>query len=231
MEILIYAAGFGSRLGKNIPKILVKVRNKSLLEHQLIAIGNVFPGCPVRIMAGYQYNILADYVKSLKWEKNPVTIHFNPFFETGIISTAWESQFAIKDRDIIRMDGDVYISPESLSALQDVPHSTILLTTVSHPKKTAIAKTDETGRFNGLEIADNYLGNNEWVCIERYVNDEYRKIVTEAIGSVTLKSYFFEMINTKIPEFQFDLKHIQDIFEIDTPEDLEVCEEYLRGKQ
>ena len=230
MEIIIFAAGYGSRLGRNIPKILVQVGNKSLLEHQLSAIGSVFPDCPVRIISGFQHDLLAEFVGKLNWKLNPVTVHFNPFFETGIISTAWESQFAAKDSDILRMDGDVFISAKSLMALKNVKTSTLLLTSVYHSKKTAVAKIQENGKFNGIEITDNYQGNNEWVCIERYINDEYRKIITETISSVTLKSYFFEMVNAKLSEFDFETKYVHNVFEIDTEEDLEVCENYLRSK-
>ncbi len=229
MEIVIFAAGYGSRLGRNIPKILVQVGNKSLLEHQLSAIGAVFPDCPVRIISGFQNNLLMEFVERLKWKRNPVTVHFNPFYETGIISTAWESQFATADSDILRMDGDVFISAESLKALQDVKSSTLLTTSVFHSKKTAIAKVQGNGTFNGIEIIDNYQGDNEWVCIERYINDEYRKIIRRTIRSLTLKSYYFEMINAELSEIHFETRYVQNVFEIDTQEDLDVCEKYLRS--
>ena len=68
MEIVIYAAGFGSRLGKNIPKSLVNISGKMLLEYQLDAISKNFPEAAVHIMGGFKFDLLNQKIKDLNLE-------------------------------------------------------------------------------------------------------------------------------------------------------------------
>ena len=231
MEIVIYAAGLGSRLGKNIPKALVEVGGKMLIEHQLTAIGEVFPGIPVRIMAGYQYQLFKQTIQALAWEKNPVSVHLNPFFECGILGTAWTSLFAVNDPDILRIDGDVYFTKEALIPLKNIRFSTILLTGVSHHKTTMAAFLNSRKSLKEIKIIKDYCGNSEWVCIERYLNGEYQKIVRHGVENLPLNAYYYEAMNMQTSNLTMKTRTVVNIYEIDTLQDLQVCEEYLAGKK
>ena len=230
MEIVIFAAGLGSRLGKNIPKALVEVGGKKLIEHQLLAIGEVFPGVPVRIMAGYQYRLFKQSMQDLAWKKNPVSVHLNPFFECGILGTAWTSLFAANDPDILRIDGDVYFTKEALTPLKNIKYSTILLTEVSQHKTTAVAFFNSRKTLKEIDIVKDYCGDSEWVCIERYLNGEYQKIVQDGVENLPLDAYYYEALNMQTSKFNIKTKKIENIYEIDTVQDLQACESFLQGE-
>lgn len=228
MEIVIFAAGLGSRLGENKPKILVEViKGKSLLEFQLEAIGQVFPGVPVHIIGGYRYTLLKETVEKLNWKQNPVHIHFNPFYECGIIGTAWVASQKISDTDILRIDGDVYFSADTLLALKNAEKTTFLLSGVENEKTTAVAEIDSDGRLKSIDIRKNYQGPHEWICIERYLADDYNKIINNGILNLPLHAYFYQLVNMIAGELEFKTQTVKDVYEIDTCQDLTVCRDFL----
>lgn len=232
MEIVIFAAGLGSRLGENKPKILVEViKGKSLLEFQLEAIGQVFPGVPVHIIGGYRYTLLQETVEKLAWKKNPVLLHFNPFYECGIIGTAWVASQVIKGNDILRIDGDVYFSADTLNSLKDVSKTTFLLSNVENEKTTAVADIDADGCLKSIDILKNYNGPHEWICIERYLNNDYQKIINGGILHLPLNAYFYEIVNFQVEKIKMDTKIVRDVYEIDTCQDLAVCRDFLSRKK
>ena len=64
MKALILAAGIGKRLKTNIPKILLKIGNKSLLERHLenlLSLGVKNIG----IVIGFKSNYLKNFIKTI----------------------------------------------------------------------------------------------------------------------------------------------------------------------
>ncbi len=194
-EIVIYAAGLGSRLGMNIPKALLQLNNKMLIDYQLDAIEKVFPDAPVHIMTGYQYEKWDLLKGHFSRRNNPVYIHRNPFYEFGIMGTAWLSLREVQSDDIIRIDGDVYFTEETLLTLAKAEESSLLVSKVTTEKTTVEAIYADADMFEKIVIRKNYIGDNEWICIERYFNNDYRDLVTEGINYLPLSAYYFESIN------------------------------------
>ena len=69
MKALILAAGIGKRLKTNMPKILLKIGNKNLLERHLenllsLGIRNI------GIVIGYKSNQLTNFIKKIDIKKN-----------------------------------------------------------------------------------------------------------------------------------------------------------------
>ena len=69
MKALILAAGIGKRLKTNIPKILLKIGNKNLLERHLenllsLGIRNI------GIVIGYKSSQLKNFIKKIDKKKN-----------------------------------------------------------------------------------------------------------------------------------------------------------------
>jgi len=81
MDVVILAAGMGTRLGvnfNNIPKVLLKFRGKSIIEHTLEllskkGIKNIY------FVVGYEKQKVIDFVESVKnkYNINPKFIHQN----------------------------------------------------------------------------------------------------------------------------------------------------------
>ena len=68
MKALILAAGIGKRLKSNIPKILLKIGSKSLLEKHMENLLNL--GIKnIGIVIGYKSNQLRNFIKKIDRKK------------------------------------------------------------------------------------------------------------------------------------------------------------------
>ena len=73
MKALILAAGVGKRLKVNVPKILLKVGNKSLLERHYENLLNL--GIKnIGIVIGYKSNQLTNFIKKIDIKKNIISV-------------------------------------------------------------------------------------------------------------------------------------------------------------
>ena len=67
--VIISCAGVGSRLGLNIPKCLVEINNKSLLEFQLEQLQDVDD---IRVVVGYKKDLVIDKIKTMVETTNSI---------------------------------------------------------------------------------------------------------------------------------------------------------------
>ena len=116
MKALILAAGIGKRLKSNVPKILLKIGNKSLLERHLknllsLGVRNI------GIVIGYKSNQLINFIKKIDKKKN-IKIFKNSRYKLGsIVSLVCASKFFRTKGDLILMDGDVFYDNKILKKL------------------------------------------------------------------------------------------------------------------
>ena len=107
MKALILAAGIGQRLKSNLPKILLKVGKKSLLERHyenLIELNVKNIG----IVIGYKSQVIKKYIKKIDKGKN-ITIFQNKKYKNGsIVSFITGGSFIMKKGNMLLMDGDVF---------------------------------------------------------------------------------------------------------------------------
>ncbi|GAG03065.1 unnamed protein product, partial [marine sediment metagenome] len=101
MKIIILAGGKGTRLprsAKNIPKSLVKIAGKPILQHQ-IDILEKHNLTDIRFSLGYEANQIIDYLKN----KHEYIIESEPLGTGGAI------KFASKDlkEDFMILNGDI----------------------------------------------------------------------------------------------------------------------------
>lgn len=116
MKALILAAGVGKRLKANVPKILLKVGNKSLLERHYENLLNL--GIKnIGIVIGYKSNQLTNFIKKIDIKKN-IKIFRNSRYKLGsIVSLVCASKFFHTKGDLIFMDGDVFYDKKVLKKL------------------------------------------------------------------------------------------------------------------
>ena len=116
MKALILAAGVGKRLKANVPKILLKVGNKSLLERHFENLLNL--GIKnIGIVIGYKSNQLTNFIKKIDIKKN-IKIFRNSRYKLGsIVSLVCASKFFHTKGDLIFMDGDVFYDKKVLKKL------------------------------------------------------------------------------------------------------------------
>ena len=116
MKALILAAGVGKRLKANVPKILLKVGNKSLLERHYENLLNL--GIKnIGIVIGYKSNQLTNFIKKIDIKKN-IKIFRNSRYKLGsIVSLVCADKFFHIKGDLIFMDGDVFYDKKVLKKL------------------------------------------------------------------------------------------------------------------
>ena len=106
MKALILAAGIGKRLKSNVPKILLKIGSKTLLERHLenlLSLGVKKIG----IVIGYQSKHLVNFIKKIDNDKN-IEIFTNTRYRLGsVVSLICANKFFHLKGNLILMDGDV----------------------------------------------------------------------------------------------------------------------------
>ena len=116
MKALILAAGIGKRLKSNVPKILLKIGSKTLLERHLenlLSLGVKKIG----IVIGYQSKHLVNFIKKIDNDKN-IEIFTNTRYRLGsVVSLICANKFFHLKGNLILMDGDVLYHKKVLKKL------------------------------------------------------------------------------------------------------------------
>jgi choline kinase len=123
MQLIILGAGRGSRLGAangGLPKPLLQVQGKTLLERQLALAEQVFPEIDhVSIVVGFRADVVRESV--------PLGVHCveNPDFVTT--NTAASVYVALSNRltDSLLLNGDVFFDREALERARSVTNGAV----------------------------------------------------------------------------------------------------------
>ena len=226
MDVVILAAGRGTRLDAELPKCLVKVRRqKRIIDYQLEFIESMVSNAKIHVVAGYKFDLVREHLSD-----HDVNLIHNPFYDcSGIVGSAWLSLSHITSPDVWRIDGDV-IFTKSLKACD---RTTFFANCCHEPRETAYLETiKET--LTGIGFASDYTGAKEWSCSEVYRNGDYQTVVSGARHLVK-EGHYFEAVNHAIHNNLIDLpwyETIEGVFEIDTKEDLKNARKKLsHGKK
>ncbi len=109
-HVVVSAAGLGSRLGLDMPKCLLEVRGRTLINHQL----ELFRGIPnVRVVVGFKE---AEVVRQVSAHWPHVTFVRNPeyAYTSNTHSLALGARFL--SEPYVAVDGDLLIKPASFRA-------------------------------------------------------------------------------------------------------------------
>jgi len=136
MVAIILAAGMGKRLyplTKDIPKCLLKIGGKTIIEHQI----KVLKDCKINkifIAIGYRGNQIKKKVKNVQFVSNP----FYRF--TNSVASLWFVLNKInKPDDLIILNGDILLEH---SIMDDIVHSKIEQITMLMDEGVAYEKAD-----------------------------------------------------------------------------------------
>ena len=115
---LILAAGSGTRISDkiNIPKCLIEINNKTILEYQLesfkhAGIKNIY------IVTGFQDNKIKNFLKKSKFNLNIKLIQNKIFSTTNNMYSASLAKKFLFDKDFILCNGDVVIEKKIIRKL------------------------------------------------------------------------------------------------------------------
>ncbi|RST29547.1 phosphocholine cytidylyltransferase family protein [Sphingomonas ginkgonis] len=229
MRAIILSAGRGSRLlplTELMPKCLVPVGGRAILDHQLRALAEAGVERAV-VVAGYRFDQVGAHL-ALHAPPLPVELRFNPFWAvSSSIGSVWAARDLL-DEAFCLMNGDTTLDGELLgrafaAAGRGVglvveplaePHSDDMLATVEGRKVTAVAKSldpaSATHRSLGVVVAG--ASSDYPIVLERVI-----------AGTDGINAYHHDVVNALASQGEVEaiVEDSGSWQEIDRPEDIE----------
>ena len=210
MKAIILAAGASKRLlplTHNLPKCLITVGDKSILEHQLDAVDCA--GIPhAVIVVGYLKEKIIDCIGSDYGRNCTISYIENPEYETT--NTIYSLYLA---KDEFRYDDFIYFNADVLF------HREIVELLIDHPKKNVLAV--DYKRCGEEEVKFTTDGNKRILKLGKYIpTDEAEgEFIGIAKFGKNVSEYFIEKLayySNKGEKNLFFEKAVEDILEADT---------------
>lgn len=204
--VVINAAGTGTRLGLNIPKSMVEVGGKSLIERQL---GQLQDFENIVVVVGFKGRELTDQIWQLRRD---VLIAVNHEYQhTGSAHSFVIGSRVAKSR-VVSLDGDLLVET---SDLYRFIHSTDNLVGIS-PKKSKLPVLVKIDDSIALDMNFDLDSHMEWTGL---LSIEKNKAIQ--LGS----AHIFEGLKYFLPMKTLPI----NCFEIDEPEDILEAEIWLKS--
>ena len=223
MNAIILAAGMGTRLRpltNDCPKCLVAVNGVPMVERQIQFLKE--KGIDdITLISGYKAEAL-EYLK----DRYGVDIVFNDTYDT---CNNIHSLYIVKERfhDTYVLEGDVYMDKNIL--LSEVSQSTYFARKKKYENEWGL-EVDEINRLVKINIGAGvgYLMSG----ISYWKKEDCQKIIAHMEDVYALKDYtnlyWDNMVLDIYPELDIHVMEIEDIYEIDTPEELKEVESKLK---
>ncbi len=216
MEIkhaVISAAGLGNRLGLDMPKCLVELEGHALIYYLLKLLDDVQD---IRIVVGFKEQQVIDYVRKIRPD---ATFVRNANYANS--TNAYSLYLATRNlsNPFLSIDGDMYVEPESFLRFVDScsKHKNLIGISKSFTQEAVFVELDKKQQMiEGFRRSppDKY----EW-CGIAYFSD--LKVSPNA-------NFVYNEVEKMLPI----AAEIVDVFEIDTPQDLDyLYRNFNREKQ
>jgi choline kinase len=203
--VVINAAGTGSRIGLNIPKSMIEVGGKTIIERQLEQLHRVEN---VIVVVGFRGRELADYI----WQiRRDVIISINHDYKRTGSSESFVIGSQVATKRVISLDGDLLVESKSLDAFLNSAHNMVGVC-LRRSKLPVLVDVEDS---NAVEMGFDLESKFEWTGL---LSIERNKAIQLGSGHV------FEGLRKFLP---LRTKEI-DCFEIDEPEDITDAEVWLK---
>lgn len=184
MQYIILAAGRGKRLKKktlNIPKFLVKIKNKSILEYQL------------KLLEKFKFNrkiILTGYKHEKIEEKKiqAILIKNKDYLKTNMLYTLFLSKKFLIEEDSIIAYGDIVFEEKILRNLINSPKEFVVVIDKDWKRLWNLRHGKIIKDFESLEIKKNKI-----VDIGRRIKN-LKKIQGQYIGLIKIKKKTMKLV-------------------------------------
>ena len=238
MKALILAAGIGKRLNFNLPKILLKIGKKTLLERHYENLLN-FGIKEIGLVIGYKSNYLVNFINKIDKDKKIKIFKNLKYKEGSIVSLVCAKSFFQKKGDLILMDGDVLYDKKILKKLIDTKKKDTLLIdkhfeSGEEPVKVCI-KNNKIYDF-GKNVDNNFDFQGESVGFFKFSKKTSIKLLNESkkIKAKNKKAMYEDAIQKLIKEKKFlmEYEHINNLpwIEIDFKKDLDLAKKNILKK-
>jgi CDP-glycerol glycerophosphotransferase len=116
VQIVILAAGMGTRLGRPLPKALTPLRDgRTILQHQLDGVRAAFGRtAQVTLVVGYKADVLRNAARDAAFVDNP------DYARTNTSKSLWRALVASRPGGVLWLNGDVVFEPAILEHLVPV---------------------------------------------------------------------------------------------------------------
>ena len=231
MRAILMAAGMGTRLRpltETTPKSLIEVNGMSLLERQIINLKEVGVD-EIIVLTGYLHEKFNDIVKKY----NLIKVINDKYDVYNNIYTMYLVRQYLRDAFVI--DADNYITRNFLP--RNKPNTSLYYSACKENIAGEwILKYDDDGRIAGVDIGKeddnpNYImsGASFWTAKD---GELIAKKVEEAINKGDFKDLYWDSIavdNLEYMDVYIEKIQSNDIFEIDSLQDLEYLKEKLKS--
>ena len=231
MKAIILAAGKGPRmlpLTKDMPKCMLKIGNKSILEIQLESLQKAgIKKEEVIVITGYLSNKIETFCKELG-----IKSLFNPFYDvSGMALTLWMAKEELKE-EFMFLYGDVLFGPEIINSLL-MNEGEICLAVKKNDVRAEAEKVEEEGgiikELSKKEVSEK---NGEFIGIAKFSSIAASKLIEEldSIAKTNLLTSFIKVVNNLIQKGNvINACNIGNarFVDIDFPRDLEKAQEFL----
>ena len=155
MKIIILAAGKGTRLGRDIPKILTALpNNETIIDRLINTITDIADQKDISIVVGYKKNIIIEKYPSLNYVIN------DNYNNTNTAKSLLLALNDIKNEDVIWINGDLIIEADIFKNIYSYNGSGMAVSNKSSLNEEEIKYTiDLDGHISKVsKIVENGLG-------------------------------------------------------------------------
>ena len=210
VPVLIAAAGIGSRLGMNLPKALVEVNGRSILERLLTDV--LGDERDVRLIVGFRAD---EVIACARRVRDDVIIVRNPSFrDTSVRHSFWLAARHIQQPCYV-IDGDTLVDPKAWRAFKQRADGmdTLIGVTPSSTTDAVFTRLTPDGRditaFTRTEPQ-----SHEWCGVAKLSPRLFDQ----------KHDYVFQCIDAALPA----PAHVLEVAEVDTQADLALAEAFAR---
>ncbi|MBC8346400.1 MAG: phosphocholine cytidylyltransferase family protein [Candidatus Marinimicrobia bacterium] len=238
MKAVILAAGVSRRLYPvtyEMPKCLIEVGGKPILDHQLEALQSSGIN-DIVLVVGYFRESIMDHVQSNYSDMNVEFVVNHHYFETNTAYSLRLCKDQIDGQSFLLMNGDVLYPKEVLDRVIHAKHDTSLAVEIKpcgREEVKVIEGDDNRLVAIGKElIEDNSLG--EFIGVAKFSTEfstAFGESLDRLIGAGGTADYFEAAIHPLMSEHSVYYEDVSDLpcIEIDFIEDLEKARELVKS--
>ena len=229
MKAFILAAGVSRRLYPetyNIPKCLLDVGGKPIINYQLEAIQNTGIDS-VTMIIGYHREMLIDHVKKFFPDINFNFIINHHYFETNTAYSVYLGSDILKSDIHLLMNADVIYPPELITRIIDSENETVLAVDIKKCGREEVKVIEgNNNRITAIGkelIEENCLGEFLGVAkLSKEFNQEFADSLTRLINAGGKSDYFEAGMHPLLEKTDVYYCDVSDLpcIEIDFIEDL-----------
>lgn len=182
---VIACAGYGSRLGLNIPKCMIKVNERTLLSYLLELTKDIDD---VRVVVGFEEDSVVEEVR--RYNPNAVIVR-NPNYRTTSIGYSYYLATKDLNEPFLILDGDLAIHKQDFAEfLASIKPDESLIGVAKAQSEDAVFAAVEGDRV--VEISREVKSDYEWPGIAYLsnvkVSDKSRYVFSEIVAKLPIKA-------------------------------------------